>query len=90
MLLMLLDLWETQGGRCDYCRIVLETKGLAQISIDRIDNDNREYGKHNIHLTCWECNRGKGTATHQEMVELWDKRKAVWSPPTTAPKTSPE
>ena len=90
MLLMLLDLWETQGGRCDYCRIVLETRGLAQISIDRIDNDNREYGKHNVHLTCWECNRGKGSATHEEMVELWYKRKAVWSPPTAAPEASPE
>jgi hypothetical protein len=85
MLLMLLDLWETQGGRCDYCRIVLEVNGLAQISIDRIDNDNREYGKHNVHLTCWECNRGKGTATHEEMVELWDKRKAVWSLPAATP-----
>jgi hypothetical protein len=90
MLLMLLDLWETQGERCDYCRIVLESKGLAQISIDRIDNANREYGKHNVHLTCWECNRGKGSATHEEMVELWDKRKAVWSPPTATPEASQE
>lgn len=63
MLLMLLDLWKVQDGRCDYCRINLETAGLAQVSIDRIDNDNREYGRHNVHLTCWECNRGKGTAT---------------------------
>jgi hypothetical protein len=90
MLLMLLDLWETQGGRCDYCRLVLETEGLAQISIDRIDNDNREYGKHNVHLTCWECNRGKGSATHDQMVELWGKLKAVWSPPTTTPEASQE
>jgi hypothetical protein len=80
LLLMLLELWEAQEGRCDYCRIVLETQGLAQISVDRINNDNREYGRHNVHLTCWECNRGKGTATHEEMVELWDKRKQVYWP----------
>ena len=79
LLLMLLELWEAQEGCCDYCRIVLETAGLAQVSIDRIDNNNREYGRHNIHLTCWECNRGKGTATHEEMVELWEKRKRAWS-----------
>ena len=83
MLLMLLELWESQDGRCGYCRINLETAGLAQVSIDRIDNDNREYGRHNVHLTCWECNRGKGTATHEEMIELWEKRKLVWSSQAT-------
>jgi hypothetical protein len=83
MLLMLLELWKSQDGRCGYCRINLETAGLAQVSIDRIDNDNREYGRHNVHLTCWECNRGKGTATHEEMIELWEKRKLVWSSQAT-------
>ena len=89
MLLMLLELWEAQDGRCDYCRINLETAGLAQVSIDRIDNDNREYGRHNVHLTCWECNRGKGTATHEEMIELWEKRKLVWSSQTNTDASCP-
>jgi 5-methylcytosine-specific restriction endonuclease McrA len=83
MLLMLLELWESQDGRCGYCRINLETAGLAQVSIDRIDNDDREYGRHNVHLTCWECNGGKGAATHEEMIGLWEKRKLVWSSQAT-------
>lgn len=74
------ELWDEQAGKCSYCDIQMETKGLAQISIDRIDNTNREYGHQNIHLTCWECNRGKGTATHEEMLELWEKRRRVMQP----------
>ncbi len=75
-------MWEAQDGRCDYCRIFLETQGLTQLSIDRIDNDNREYGRHNGHLTCWECNRGKGSSPHEEMVALWEKRKLLWADQT--------
>jgi hypothetical protein len=78
LLLLVLNIWNIQGGRCIYCKIPLETSGLAQASIDRIDNENREYGRHNIQLTCWECNRGKHGATHEAMLELWEKRKRVW------------
>ncbi len=78
LLLLMLELWEAQKGRCAYCSIPMETSGLAQVSVDRIHNTNREYGRHNIHLTCWECNRGKGGATHEEMVEIYEKRWSAW------------
>lgn len=82
LLLLLMELWDSQSGRCSYCRVHLETEGLAQVSVDRIDNENREYGRHNIHLTCLECNRGKGTATHDEMIALWEKRKIALIQPS--------
>jgi hypothetical protein len=76
--LVIWELWEAQNGRCAYCTVPLETQGLAQVSIDRIDNSNREYGQHNVQLTCWECNRGKGPATDEEMRTLWEKRRRAW------------
>jgi hypothetical protein len=79
LLLILIGLWTRQDGRCQYCQIPLETSGLAQVSVDRINNENREYGRHNVQLTCLECNRGKHTASHQEMLDLWEKRAAIWS-----------
>lgn len=78
LFLIVLETWEAQGGRCAYCSIPMETGGLAQVTVDRIDNTNREYGRHNIHLTCWECNRGKGDATHDEMLEIYEKRRNAW------------
>jgi hypothetical protein len=79
LLLILIGLWTRQDGRCAYCQIPLETSGLAQVSVDRIHNENREHGRHNVHVTCLECNRGKHTASHQEMLDLWEKRAAIWS-----------
>ena len=77
LFLLLCELWEAQVGRCDYCQVPLTADGLDQVSVDRLENDNREYGRHNIHLTCLECNRGRGTASHDEMLDLWDKRRSI-------------
>ncbi|CAO3379811.1 hypothetical protein [Azospirillum argentinense] len=72
---LVFELWEEQRGRCGYCRVPMESDGLAQVSIDRIDNKIREYGRHNVHLTCWFCNRGKNNASHDDVVELMEKRR---------------
>ena len=62
-----LELKNAQGNRCAACNIKMlwayEPKDMQQFSVDRLDN-SKGHTHENIRLTCWECNRKRGAATH--------------------------
>ena len=60
----LMDLWNTQQGKCAKTGITMtHLKGSGKVdtnvSVDRIDNNIKEYNKDNIQLVCYRYNMMK-------------------------------
>ncbi len=56
-----MDLWNTQQGKCAKTGITMtHLKGSGKVdtnvSVDRIDNNIKEYNKDNIQLVCYRYN----------------------------------
>lgn len=67
------QMWAKQGGRCALCSqpVPINTKNkLLQLSRDRIDSGNKEYGISNIQLTHLGCNLAKSSASMAEWSEF--------------------
>lgn len=67
------QMWRLQDGHCALCGqpIPLATKNkLLQLSRDRIDSANKEYGVSNIQLTHLGCNLAKSSASMEEWSEF--------------------
>lgn len=67
----LLNLWNSQGGKCLYTgwTMTTRTKDLTLVSIERKDN-SIGYTKDNVVLICWCVNRAKSTMGKKEFLEM--------------------
>ena len=71
----LMDLWHTQQGKCAKTGITMtHLKGAGRIdtnvSVDRIDNNIKEYNKDNIQLVCYRYNMMKHNQDEKNL-KMW-------------------
>jgi hypothetical protein len=67
----LMQLWNTQNGRCRLTGISMthRHKDIRSVSIDRIDS-TQGYTRDNVQLVCKFINLGKNSATNDEVIAL--------------------
>jgi len=71
----ILQMWEIQNGKCDFCQRKLEyipgngIRNPRKATIDRIDSD-RGYIHGNVHLLCDQCNRAKQELSKEELINF--------------------
>ncbi len=72
----LVEIWETQYGRCAISNYPMETSfnSLFSVSVDRIDS-SKGYIKGNIQLVCQAINFAKNQYTNEEMIRFWEYRE---------------
>tara|TARA_R100001163_G_C5054606_1_gene191140 strand:- start:398 stop:913 length:516 start_codon:yes stop_codon:yes gene_type:complete len=73
----LLDLWKKQDGKCAQTGIPMtHLKGAGiidtNVSVDRIDNNIKEYNKNNIQLVCYRYNMMKHNQ-QEKHLKTWCK-----------------
>ncbi|HDY87510.1 MAG TPA: hypothetical protein ENH82_05255 [bacterium] len=67
-----------QNGRCYYCGIKIELYKNLNIEHCIPKSRNGTGSKHNLVLSCYECNMKKNTRTIDEFRELYEYKHAFY------------